>query len=306
MTTGDPLGQPSVPGYPSLVDPDPTTAPVLLTGGCGDLGTVLALSMGERARLLDPRPPQAPAGRWIRGSVLDGPALDAAMVGVSAVVHIAAWHGVHLARGWKDAEAFHELNVTGTFRVLEAARRAGARVIFLSSTSVEDRFGVYGHTKVVGEEMVRAWRARGLEAITLRPRAFIPHWNREVYNDYIEWARWFWKGAVHIDDVAQAVLLALSGPRDHPEPLVLDGAYEYTEADLADWGGEATFARVYPGHLDRVRRLGLDPARAPRRLDIEPARRVLGYAPRFSLGSLLGELARHGAAGPPPPWGGDG
>jgi hypothetical protein len=30
-----------------------------------------------------------------------------------------------------------------------------------------------------------------------------------VYAKYSDWARWFWKGAVHIDDVAAAVILSL-------------------------------------------------------------------------------------------------
>jgi hypothetical protein len=30
-----------------------------------------------------------------------------------------------------------------------------------------------------------------------------------VYAKYSDWARWFWKGAVHINDVANAVILRL-------------------------------------------------------------------------------------------------
>ena len=48
-----------------------------------------------------------------------------------------------------------------------------------------------------------------MNVIVLRPRAFIPFWNRHVYTNFIDWARWFWKGAVHIDDVASAVILSV-------------------------------------------------------------------------------------------------
>ena len=48
-----------------------------------------------------------------------------------------------------------------------------------------------------------------MNVITLRPRGFIPFWDRDVYARYSDWARWFWKGAVHIDDVAAAVILSL-------------------------------------------------------------------------------------------------
>ena len=45
-----------------------------------------------------------------------------------------------------------------------------------------------------------------INVLTLRPRAFIPYWNKTVYSSFVEWAKWFWKGAVHINDVAQAVM----------------------------------------------------------------------------------------------------
>ena len=55
-----------------------------------------------------------------------------------------------------------------------------------------------------------------------------------MYAKYSDWARWFWKGAVHIDDVATAVILSLdllSRRRlDQQLVLTLDSAYEYTDA----------------------------------------------------------------------------
>ena len=76
-----------------------------------------------------------------------------------------------------------------------------------------------------------------MNVVTLRPRGFIPHWDHDVYARYSDWARWFWKGAVHIDDVAAAVMLGLDliSRRQIEQQLVLtlDSAYEYTEADLA-------------------------------------------------------------------------
>jgi len=75
---------------------------------------------------------------------------------------------------------------------------------------------------------------RLINVVTLRPRGFIPYWDRAVYAKYSDWARWFWKGAVHIDDVATAVILSLdllSRRRlDQQLVLTLDSAYEYTDA----------------------------------------------------------------------------
>ena len=145
-----------------------------------------------------------------------------------------------------------------------------------------------------------------MNVIALRPRGFIPYWNHEVYARYSDWARWFWKGAVHIDDVAAAVMLSIDlisrrhiGP---PLVLTLDSAYEYTDADLADWDAEgpgSTFRKYYPDYYDLALSYGLDPTLKPTRLDISETIRWLGYQPSYSLASLLSELAAHGDSGPP-------
>ena len=276
--------------------------PVLLTGGCGDLGTVLAWQLGECALLLDPRAPQAPFGRHIPGSILDPQTLDAAISSADQVVHIAAWHGVHEHRGWKTPAEFMSLNVEGTERVLNACMRHNRRCIVLSSTSVDRPESVYGHTKIRTEALVRHYRTKGVECLILRPRAFIPSWNRDVYDDYIAWARWFWGGAVHILDVAQAVRLGLESRRWVDTPLVIDGGYEYTPAVLANWQGVASFDHQYPGKRALVERHGLDPSQPPQPKDIAATLAALGYQPTFSLRTLLDELEQWGTAGPPPPW----
>src|SRR5436190_13293454 len=99
-----------------------------------------------------------------------------------------------------------------------------------------------------------------MNVVTLRPRAFIPFWNRGVYAKYSDWARWFWKGAVHIDDVAAAVILSLDllsrlsrRQLDQQLVLTLDSAYEYTDADLDHWdtgGPGSTFRKFYPEYYD--------------------------------------------------------
>ena len=145
-----------------------------------------------------------------------------------------------------------------------------------------------------------------MNVITLRPRAFIPFWNRGVYANYSDWARWFWKGAVHIDDVASAVILSvdlISHQRlGRQLILTLDGAYEYTDADLEHWdaaGAGSTFKKYYSEYYDLVRSYGLDPALKPTKLDISETVRWLGYRPSYSLANLLSELAAYGNSGPP-------
>lgn len=283
---------------------------ILLTGGSGDLGTLLASQLQQRgdiAHRLDIRAPQDQNGVFIEGSILDRPLLEQSMQHIDCVVHIAAWHGIHEVRGEKDADDFWNLNVNGTYYVFEAAHRAGVQnVIFISSTSIDEPYNLYGHTKVLGEQIAETYFHRhGMNVLTLRPRAFIPHWNTAAYQNFVAWAHWFWGGAVHIDDVAQGVLRGIDLLATHPLgeylALVLDGAYEYSVDELANWQGAETFKRHYAAFYDLALQHGLDPARPPNRLDIQATQHWLGYQPRYSLRNLLEELATYGAEGPPPP-----
>ena len=242
---------------------------VLLTGGAGDLGTVLTPLLearGDTPLRLDIVPPTDPGGIYVAGSILDRDGLARWLAGMDSVVHMAAWHGIHETTGAKDVYAFWDLNVTGTMNVFEAAHRAGVRqVVYLSSTSVRHRASLYGHTKVLGEEIAQTYRTRhDMRVVILRPRGFIPHWNRAVYASFVAWLAWFWRGAVHIEDVAHAVVGSLdrlaTSAEVPPVALVVDGAYEYTAADLAAWDAEgpgSTFKRYYAPYEALVCRYGL-------------------------------------------------
>jgi len=228
--------------------------------------------------------------------------------GCGCIVHIAAWHGIHEDRGEKNAYDFFDLNVRGTFEVFEAAASAGVgKVVFISTTSVYRPNTRYGSSKILAELIAEDYRKhRLMNVVTLRPRGFIPYWDRAVYAKYSDWARWFWKGAVHIDDVANAVVLSLDllsrRQLDRQLVLTLDSAYEYTDADLDHWDAEgpgSTFRKYYPQYHDLALSYGLDPALKPTGLDISKTVRWLGYKPAYSLANLLSELAAFGDSGPP-------
>jgi nucleoside-diphosphate-sugar epimerase len=287
---------------------------ILLTGGSGDLGSVLARDLAHRGDLpvcMDILPPRNPQhGVFTRGSILNRGLLDKSMQGIDCVVHIAAWHGIHLVTQHKNVNDFWDLNVTGTFNVFQAAADQGIRkIIYISSTSALDRFGVYGHTKLLGEEIALTYHERHqMDVITLRPGAFIPYWNRHVYASFADFAKWYWKGAVHINDVAQAVIksidLLATGVLESNLTLFVDGKYEYTPHDLQNWDADGigtTFDKVYAPYADVAARFGLDPAQKPEVFDTEPTRKWLGYEPTYSPLNLLQELNVFGIDGPPPP-----
>jgi nucleoside-diphosphate-sugar epimerase len=286
---------------------------VLLTGGAGDLGQTLVprlLGNGDTPVLLDIRAPRdvGPKTVFIQGSVLDRPTLRDALHGCECIVHIAAWHGIHESRGEKSAYDFFDLNVRGTFEVFEAAAALGiSKIVYISTTSVRSPDTLYGRSKIMAERIVEDYRTyRAMNAIILRPRSFIPFWNRAVYASYSDWARWFCKGAVHVDDVASAVMLSLDRVCREPitgHPiLTLDSAYEYTDADLEHWdanGPGSTFRKYYPAYYELALSHGLDAAVKPNKLDISATVRWLGYRPEYSLARVLSELAAFGDRGPP-------
>jgi nucleoside-diphosphate-sugar epimerase len=137
---------------------------VFLTGGSGDLGQVVSVSLVERGDTplcFDVRPPAYSGCDYRPGSILDRDTLRTAITDADMVVHIAAWHGIHAFRKEKDVYDFWDLNVSGTFNVFEAAQAAGIqRVIYISSTDAEEPYTVYGHTKVMGEKIAQTYAAR--------------------------------------------------------------------------------------------------------------------------------------------------
>lgn len=121
---------------------------ILITGGAGFIGSHLAealvpendvmvfddLSTGSRDRLPD-------EAEFFKGDVRVGPLIDRVVEDVDLVFHEAAI--VSVERSIEDPVGCHEVTVDGTLNVLDAARRAGARVVIASSAAV------YGHPQAV-------------------------------------------------------------------------------------------------------------------------------------------------------------
>jgi nucleoside-diphosphate-sugar epimerase len=150
---------------------------LLLTGGAGDLGQVLSKKLdrrGDDVLLLDVRIPGDDFGNYVEASILDRNNLTRYLSGIDVVVHIAAWHGVHEALGWKSRKEIWELNIDGTFNVFQACEEAGVdKVVYISNTSVKDREGIYGFTKRMGEAIAQEYaQQHDMDVIILRPRAF--------------------------------------------------------------------------------------------------------------------------------------
>jgi nucleoside-diphosphate-sugar epimerase len=165
----------------------------LVTGGAGFIGSHLAdrlLEDGWTVRLLDDfssgreenlAGPAAEA-ELLRGDVRDRALLDRALAGVDVVFHEAAVPSV--PRSVAEPERTHDVNATGTLRLLEASRHAGVRrVVFAASSSaygdtpelpkVESMpprpLSPYALQKYTGEQYCRLYtQLYGLETVALR------------------------------------------------------------------------------------------------------------------------------------------
>ena len=169
-----------------------TPAPVLVTGGAGFIGSHLVaalLARGQRVRVLDDFSagrreflPAHPALEVVAGDLRDPETLRRVVPGVELVFHQGALRSV--PRSVEDPYAYHDVNVTGTLRLLLAAREARVRrVVCASSSSVygdqpvlplheelrPQPISPYGASKLIGEYYCANFsRHYGLETVSLR------------------------------------------------------------------------------------------------------------------------------------------
>src|SRR5215471_4521513 len=188
------------------------TRHVLVTGGAGFVGATLVRRLaaaGHRVRVLDNYSTGDASylagvdAELVEGDIRDGVALDAALAGIEAVVHLAAAGSVVMSV--QDPVTNFDVNVTGTFRVLDAARRAGVERIVQASTGgaligdatppVDERslpkpISPYGASKLAGEGYAHAFsQCYGVRTVAIRFGNVYGPWSgrkRGVLNVFFE------------------------------------------------------------------------------------------------------------------------
>ena len=162
--------------------------PVLVTGGTGFLGRRLVerlLGQGRTVKVLARRPAPDLVERgaiFVRASLEDAAAVQAACAGVGSVFHAAAKVGV-----WGRRRDYYRANVLGTRAVIEGCRRHGVtQLVYTSTPSVVYNGGGisggdeslplttrcpshYPLTKAAAEREVLAANSPALRTVALRP-----------------------------------------------------------------------------------------------------------------------------------------
>ncbi len=299
----------------------------LVTGGCGFIGSHLVEALageGHIVRVLDDlssgytRNLAHIRGRVevIVGDVRDPAQVAAAMEGMSHVFHEAAL--VSVFDSVNRPRDNHDINLTGTLNVLEAARARGVRRVVMASSAA-----VYGNNpdlpkredmrpepespyaigKIGGEYMARVFhRLYGLETVALRyfnvygPRQDPTSMYSGVISKFSSvlaaggTPRIFGDGGqtrdfVFVGDVVQANLLAMRTPAAAAGVFNVGTGRQTSLLDLlatlqaiAGRSGAPEFAEARAGDI------------RDSVADISRAREVLGYEPRATLHAGLAEL----------------
>jgi UDP-glucose 4-epimerase len=285
---------------------------ILVTGGAGFVGATLVrrlVTSGYRVRVLDNLSTGDPAhldgvdAELVKGDIRDVAALDDAVNGMAAILHLAAAGSV--IGSVQDPVMNFEVNVIGTFRVLDAARRAGVERVVLASTggaligdatppvserSLPKPISPYGAGKLAGEGYAHAFaKTYGVRTVAIRFGNVYGPWcarKRGVLNIFFESIH---SGApliiygdgsssrdyVHVDDISSALQLALE--KDVPGGTVLHAAsgVETSVTDLADLCRQAAGVPGHPIEY-RPKRAG-EVGRNFASYDL--AKQMLGYIP---------------------------
>src|SRR5580765_1412322 len=160
----------------------------MVTGGAGFIGSHAAealLSRGDEVHVLDDlskgKPGNVPAGAELHVADIRNPDAVFDVVRPDLVLHLAAQADVRTSIERPDYDA--DVNVLGTLRILEAARRHGAQLVFTSTggaiygeceapapeTAERQPLAPYGTSKLCGEEYLATWnRLYGTHHVTLR------------------------------------------------------------------------------------------------------------------------------------------
>ena len=305
--------------------PSSSRPAVLVTGGAGYIGSVTVgrlLAQGQRVRVLDSlmfgdaalaAHRRSPDLELLVGDVRDAAMLARAVEGVDGILHLAGLVGDPACA--LDPALTRAVNVESTITLAEAAKAAGVRrLVFASTCSVYGAAGeawldessttlpvsLYAESNLESEALFAERLAgSGTEPVTLRFATVFgasPRMRFDLVVNLLT-ARALregvlevhggeqWRPQVHVDDVASALLLALT------HPAAAGRTYNVGSDPLNLRIGELAqaIAARFP-----AAKLTVSEARDPRSYRVSFARITgeLGFHARHSIGAGVAEIER--------------
>jgi nucleoside-diphosphate-sugar epimerase len=212
---------------------------ILVTGGAGLIGNELIkqlLGTGEKVKAICHRAPipfSHPSLEMVQCDILDVPALEEVMEGITHVYHCAAL----VSYDTKDKEPLLKINIEGTANVVNACIDAGVeKLVHVSSVAALGRLrteeivtekmnwtdqtsnSTYGKSKYYGE--MEVWRGigEGLKAVIVNPSLILGGDNWEtgssaIFKTAYHEFKWYTDGVsgfVDVRDVARAMILLMN------------------------------------------------------------------------------------------------
>jgi UDP-glucose 4-epimerase len=299
---------------------------ILVTGGAGFIGSQLVrdlLARGYGVTVLDDLSTGSNAYlaecvasknfRFLKGSVAEPNAVIQAVEKCDVVFHLAV---SNLRTSIQNPQASHDVNTTGTFRMLEECRKQGVeRFLYISSSEIygtashlplrEEEIPkpttLYASSKLAGELYTESYRKLyGLQTTILRP------FNNYGYRSHHEGMSGemiprtvfrllnglppilFGSGNqtrdfIFVTDTSRALIEALETPKSIGATINIASGKEISMRTLAEMLCEAIAPNLQPVFLGADR-----PGDIPRLLgDTRQAEEILKFTPQVSLGEGL-------------------
>jgi UDP-glucose 4-epimerase len=286
----------------------------LLDNGSNSVAENLDIVWGKQAN------PQARKPTIIDADVRDGERVCAAVRGMDAVVHLAAF--TRVVESLQDPAECYAINVQGTINVLEACRKAGVtRFVFASSnaavgdanTAVHEEIpphplSPYGATKLIGEALCSAYaHSYGMQTAALRfANAYGPYCQKKgsvvalflrtmlagqpltIYGDGRQT-----RDFIHVADICGAIARCLQAMENSSTPQFKGEIFQVAtgiETSVLELVSVLTAATgLTPELVYRPPRAGEIIRNCS---DITKLRERLGYRPEINLSDGIGGLYR--------------
>ena len=266
---------------------------ILVTGAAGNAGQAVCRLLhdgGYDIRRADVAPPLRDdlAGvEFVRCDTRTLSDTQRAVDGCDAVIHLAAWHCGHVPPV-SDATIF-AVNVDGTFNVFEACREQGVKAVVFASSMAFGWGGVYGVTKVIGEDLCRMYHeSAGASVAMLRYHDFVP-------KPYLDFGAKLLRNGVDRRDVATSTVAALRAAVDKKIGLFQTvihtnhGMPAEVVQNFRTLGPDWCETQV-PGSTALIEKYSVSIPESVEQHDMSEAKRLMGWEPKIGFLEFLRDL----------------